>query len=123
MKSNKIKLSPALSRVIRRHYAGDYYLPHVDGMIRRYVNKEDSIREIKARYHEYFVIELARHANEPEKLANTKAWQLKMHNLIVDLKGLSHTDFDILTKLTTYETMPRKMKTINGRELILHKEE
>jgi hypothetical protein len=113
-----IQLSPALSRIFRRHFDGDYYLPHVDGFIRANINKEDSINAIKVRYHKYFAERTIALAGDREGLGNNHAWRLRMHELIVDLKALSHTDFDVLRRMKTGESMDRDIKTIDGCDII-----
>jgi hypothetical protein len=116
-------LSPALSRLFRRHFDHDYYLPHVTGFIHANINKEDSINAIKQRYHKHFEAKAREFANDRQALANSHAWRLKMHDLITDLRALSHNDIDILRHIHPTEAMPRDIKTIKGRPVIYAREE
>lgn len=125
LEKDTIQLSPALSRVFRRHFDKDYSLSDVSGIIRRYINKEDSLNAIFGRYHRYFERAISKYSGDrnPERLINTNAWRQKIRNLMRDLKLLSHSDFDVLRRFKEDESMQRPIVNVGGKTIILFKEE
>jgi hypothetical protein len=122
MKDEKIVLSPALGRIISKHFEGMYNLYEVDSFFRTYINKEDVIREINARYAKMFNNYENIYARNTNTLTGVRKWRQGMRMLITDLKGLSHTDFDVLRYIKTEEAMQRTISTINNKPIEFSKE-
>ena len=116
-----IKLSPALSKIIRRDHDRDYLLRWVDGFFRTYINKEDVLLKIRERFQ---LMLNSAYKKFPEKgdREETLKFKNQIKDLLDDLKDLSHSDFDILSQVNFYESLERPMKKINKKKIILTKE-
>ena len=110
-----LKLSPALSLVIRRQANGDYSLHWADGFFRFYVNKEDAIREYRKRY------KLVTDSGIRKRIEGVGGWREQLRELARDLATLSHTDFDILSQIKVGEAHHRQITIINKRPIELAK--
>jgi hypothetical protein len=116
-----IKLSPALSRMIRRDNDRDYYLRWVDGFFRTYVNKEDAIAKIRERFN-LMIKDAYRKCENDTQRQETIVFAGQVRELVNDLRNLSHADFDILTQIQVYDVFAHPINKINKQTIILTKE-
>jgi hypothetical protein len=121
--SEKIILSPSLTRFMRKVYDNEYCLFWVDTFIRTYINKEDILREINQRYVKLFNDNEKLYARKPNTLSGIRKWRLSMRAMIADLKGLSHADYDVLRYIKTPEALTNEIMTINDKEIEFSKED
>jgi hypothetical protein len=116
-----IELSPALSRLIRRHNIQDYWLVWATPFAHTYVNKEDAIKEFRARWRLVVNSGYMTYTEPSDRMGIVK-WRDKLVQLAKDLEALSHTDFDLLRRIKPEEAPIRPFTTINGKQIKLWEE-
>jgi len=99
----------------------DYELRWVDGFFRTYVNKEDAITKIRERFNLMIKSAYDKFPSEAER-NKTALWAAQVRELVKDLRGLPHADFDVLTQLQVYDVFSRPITKINKQTIILSKE-
>jgi hypothetical protein len=114
--NSEIRLSPALSRLIRRDADRDYSVRCFDGFFRTYINKEDVINKIRERFTLMAKSEAKIDIEEAKKLAN------EAREFVKDLIACSHADFNVLRQFQVFEVFERPITKINKQTIILTQE-
>ncbi len=115
-----MKISPALSHVLRRHYDGDYSLAWGISFIKSYSSRREIIAVMKRRIKEVIERDMAGLKFRSRK-AGMERLRTGMLELITDITKLPHADIDLLKRACPEEILEmaisKKITKINGQPI------